>query len=429
MTPNRQFNPLYPDVLGAIAGGLRITFDDVLQAAVGIFPRSAYLNQPVEVLVILQSMIDKNMDITVGLSIPNKAADGTSIMISTPKKSVSLTLSPGEVGALHLPLVALAPTPALNDVPIRINIRYRSSRSSHAVRTPNRGVPPSALAVSPFKLQALRDVEWIDQPGNQSDQTITVRFDIAPKQMPNLLAPLKPSYEVLWTQEQMGEEKRNLLSQINEARLLAVSLSTSAVLNSLVRAVDDIYAARGLPLHPGETKAIAKMLTYTLDDRSQVDPTFDLEDQRWFQTLCQVLAHDSSIARRAPNEIVARYLFEPLIYDAILLGFTLIRSRLRANLGDRAERINYADKVMAWLAAQAEPDLIYIYLPLALGGVIVNLQVTGADDNPWEVVEGLREAYRGRVRLVEGDAMEIFDMLDKLLSKGEEDLRRARIQR
>ncbi len=379
-------------------------------------------------MCILQSMVDQNMDITVGLQIPSKAADGSKLTITAPKKSVSLTLSPGEVGALRLPLVVLQPVQPLNDLPIGVGIRYRCGKA-RTVRTAARGAPPSVLAVSPFKLHALREVEWVEYPLHPSPETLRVTFDVTPKRIPPLQEMPKPGYEVLWTQEQMSEEKRNLMSQVSEARLLAVSFTRVAVYAALVHAVDDAYAARGLPLHPGETKAIAKMLTYTLDDRSQIDPTYDLEDQRWFQTLCQVLAHDSSIARHEPGEIVARYLFEPLVYDAIMLGFTLIRSRVRANLGDRAERVNYADKVIAWLAGQAEPDLVYIYLPLALGGVIVNLQVTGPNDDPWTVVEGLREAYRGRVRLAESATMEIFDMLDKLLNKAEEDLRRARIQR
>ena len=117
------------------------------------------------------------------------------------------------------------------------------------------------------------------------------------------------------------------------------------------------------------------------------------------------------------------------MYEAVLLAFTLIRSRVKVNLGDRAERVNYANRVMRWLSWQEEADLIYIYLPLALGGVAVNHQVTWHSDNPWAVIDGLREAYRGRVRLVEGDAMEIFDMLDKLLEQGEDELKRSRILR
>ena len=121
---------------------------------------------------------------------------------------------------------------------------------------------------------------------------------------------------------------------------------------------------------------------------------------------------------------------EPLLYDAILLGFTLVRSRVKVNLGDRrrARQLRQPHHALAGRAG-SNPTWSYIYLPLVLGGVVVNHQVTGPGDDPWEVIDGLREAYRGRVRLVEGDAMEIFEILDKLLAKGEEELRRLRIQR
>ena len=428
MDKQLQFEPFYPDVLGAIAGSLRVSFEDVLQASVGLFPHRAYLNQPIEVIVILQNMIDQNMDVKIALHLPSKGADGTAIMISTPKKMISLTMTPGEVGVLRMPIVALPPTQPANNLPVQVAIRYRS-RNGKAVRPPTRGAPPSALSVSPFKLQVLRDIEWIDQPRTVSPENITVSFDIAPKRLPPLKQTIKPSYEVLWSQDQMRNEKRNILGKMDEARVLAASFSRSTLYDSLFRCVDDIYAERGLPLHPGEVNAITKMLTYTLDDRSGLDPAYKVEEQRWFQVLCQVLAHDPSVAQWSPGEIVSKYLFEPTMYEAVLLAFTVIRSRVKVNLGDRAERTNYANRVMRWLAGQAEPDLIYIYLPLALGGVVINHQVTWNNDNPWLVIDGLREAYRGRVRLVEGDAMEIFDMLDKLLEQGEDELRRSRILR
>ncbi|HVU14200.1 MAG TPA: hypothetical protein VHD90_23135 [Phototrophicaceae bacterium] len=428
MDKNLQFDPLYPDVLGAIVGGLRVSFDDALQAAVGIFPRSAYLNQPIEVIVILQSMVDQVMDIKVALHLPSKSPDGTPLMLSTPKKMVSLTLSPGEVGVLRMPLVALLPSQPATDVPIQVAIRYRS-RPGKTVRPPTRGAPPSALSVSPFKLQVLRDVEWVDHPVAASPENVTVVFDINPKRMPAVQQTLKPTYEALWTQERMREEKRNILASLDEARLLALSFSRISIYEPLLHAIDETYAARGLPLHPGEIHAIAKMLTYTVDDRTRFDPNYKIEDERWFQALCQVIAHDEAAAHWEPGELVSRYLFEAIMYDGVLAAFSLIRSRVKVNLGDRAERIAYADKVMRWLAGQIEPDLIYIYLPLALGGVVINHQVTWPDDDPWYVIDGLREAYRGRVRLIQGDAMEIFDMLDKLLARAEEELRRSRIQR
>src|SRR5262249_45658088 len=163
--------------------------------------------------------------------------------------------------------------------------------------------------------------------------------------------------------------RKNILGQMDEARLLATSFTRAAIYDALYHMVDETYATLGLPLHPGEVAAISKMLTYTLDDRSQLDPNYKVEEQRWFQVLCQVLAHDPTSAQWQPGEIVTHYLFDAAMYEAILLAFTLIRSRVKVNLGDRAERVSYANKVTRWLAGEAEPDLVYIYLPLALGGV------------------------------------------------------------
>ncbi len=429
MDKNLQFDPLYPDVLGAIAGSMRVSFESVLQAAAGIFPHSAYLNQPVEVILLLQSMVDHNIDVTVTLTLPTKSADGTEVVLTTPKKQTSVTISAGEVGVLRMPVVAMLPTQPTDDVPIRVTIQYHTKGTGKQVRPPTRGAPPSALAVSPFKMQVLRDVEWVEHPSNLPPETLVVSFNINPKRMPVAKQTLKPTYETLWAQGQMREERRNILGQVDEARLLSATFTRDMIYDFLYRAVDDTYAKLGLPLHPGETTAIAKMLNYTLDDYARLDPTFKIEEQRWFQVLCQVLAHDPQVGQWNAGEIVSRYLFEATMYDAILLAFTVIRSRVRANLGDRAERVNYANKMMRWLGGETPPDLIYIYLPLVLGGVVVNDQVTWQGDDPWKMISQLREAYRGRVRLIEGDAMEIFDMLDKLLVKGEDELRRARTQR
>lgn len=428
MDKDLQFDPYYPDVLGTIAGGLRVGFKDDLQAAVGVFPRNAYLNQPFEVIVILQNMLDQNLDVQITLNLPRKAPDGSAMKLETPRKVVSMTMKAGEVGVLRLPVVALPPTAPAIDVPAVVSIRTRS-RGGNMMRLPTRGAPPSVLSVSPFKLQALRDIEWVDHPLNQPPDNITVTFEIAARSLPALQQPLKPSYEVLWTHEKMLAERRNILNKLDEARVLAATFTRQAIYESMLLAVDDTYAACGLPLHPGEVRAIAKMLTYTVDNRVHLDPSFRPEDQRWFQTLTQVLAHDEKVAEWEPGEIIARYLFDSVMYEAVLAAFAVIRPRVRVNLGDRAERIHYANRVLLWLSGQAEADQMYIYLPLVLGGVVVNHQVTGAGDQPWDVIDGLHEARRGRIRLASGSASEVFDMLDQLLEQGEDDLRRSRVQR
>ncbi len=424
-----QFDPMFPDVLGMIAPtNARITLD-ALQLAVGVFPRQAYLNQPFEVVTILQSMIDQPMNVRIALQLPMKDPNGRPMNITAAKKMIDLSLKPGEVGALRVPVAALSPTQPGENYPIQVAVRYRASRSGKTMRPVTGGAPASVLAVSPFKLQALSDIEFVHHPHNASQENITLQFDIAPRRMPNPPLELKIAYETLWTVDQLAQEQQLLAAKVEEARMIASTLTRHHIYAAVLRRTQDLYADHGLALHPGEARAIAKMVTYTLDDGATLEQVMPLEETRWFQTLCQTLAANPEVSTWEPGEIVERYLMESAIYDAVLTGFSIIRPRVRVNLGDRQERINYANRLVSWLAGQSEPDLAYIYLPLVLGGVTVNAVVMGRDDDPWRLLDEMREAYRGRVRLASGASVEIFEMLDKLMVRAEDDLRRARIQR
>jgi len=63
-------------------------------------------------------------------------------------------------------------------------------------------------------------------------------------------------------------------------------------------------------LHPGEIRAIAKMMTYTMDEGLELEQGFSMENSRWFLTLCQVLAHNPDVFNMDRGELVTKYLFE-----------------------------------------------------------------------------------------------------------------------
>ncbi|MBN8620415.1 MAG: hypothetical protein J0L63_16005, partial [Anaerolineae bacterium] len=154
------------------------------------------------------------------------------------------------------------------------------------------------------------------------------------------------------------------------------------------------------------------------------------ENSRWFQTLCQVLAHDPELEyNMARGDFAVKYLFDAALYDAILLGFATIDPKVKEDLGDLNERISYANRVLAWFAGQGEPDPSYVYLPLAMGGVVVNLLMTPREENAWTMIDQLNEAVRGRKRLASGEVVTIFKLMDSLLNQAEDELRRARVDR
>ena len=74
------------------------------------------------------------------------------------------------------------------------------------------------------------------------------------------------------------------------------------------------------------------------------------------------------------------------------------------------------------------PELVLI-VGLVLAGVAVNSLVVLQGENPWELLDAVEEAARGRVHLASRNVKEVFDLLDKLMVRATDELRRARIQR
>jgi hypothetical protein len=422
-----SFEPLYPDVLGAITNGSRIDMES-LQCALGIFPRQTYINQPVELVLILQNMVDQNMQLKIGLQLPTEDRKGRPVVIDTPRKTLSLGLRPGEVGVLRTPIVPRPPTPPAKKLPLRIAVRYRTPQPGRRVRPIAGGPPPGLLSISSFKLQVLRDVHFAAETWHDSSDILTTYFDVAPKIMPALNLTLKTQYEALWTHEQMVDDELPP-DRINAAYRVASRMTRTAVYAHLLDEVEKRFGNRDLPLHPGEAMAIAKMMTYTLDEGLDLEPGFSVEESQWFKTLCHVLAYDESLEDMDKGELAVEYLFESALFDAVLLAFGVIGPRVREDLGDDDEQVNYANRIMTWLTSQGQPDLSYAYLPLIMGAIVINELATVNPDNPWTMLDLLREAQRGRARLFTGEKMAVFNMTADLLKFGEEALRRSRVPR
>ena len=170
------------------------------------------------------------------------------------------------------------------------------------------------------------------------------------------------------------------------------------------------------------------MLTYTLSDAA-AEQNFDLEKTLWFQTLVRALAYDDRARSWPPEVLVSRYLFDAAVYDAILLAFKIIQPRVHERLGTAMERRDYARKVVAWLGNRAESEVSYIYMPLVLGGLAMNLAIGATLENPWIMIDQVGEAAEMRVRFAREDTRMIFDMLNLLLNRAEDELVRAHITR
>lgn len=425
----KRFKPLYPDVLGAVTGGARINMEK-LQCALGVSSRQVFLNQPFEAVLVMQSMIDQPLQVKVAMRLPTTDKKGSVVVLDTPKAQVSMTMQPGEVGVLRLPVIPRPPTPPGKDFPLRIAVRFRASDNAQFVRPPGGGAPPSVIAVSAFKLQVLREVTFSAHTWNESAEIITTYFDIAPRRIPGTSDTPKEKYEILWSQEQMPKEITQAKAFIEEAKHLADSTHHGSAFHAFQEVIEERFATRDMPLHPGEVMSLAKIMAYTVDEAPKMEQSVDVEETRWFMALCQVLAHDPELINADRHELIAHYVFDEVLYEAILMGFKILEHKVKENFGDAVERMDYATRVLNWLAGRGQPDLNYIYLPLAMAGLSISRLVrTSITENPWDIVDGLTEASRGRIRLAAGETVTVFKMLEDLLNQASTTLRQQRIQR
>lgn len=423
------FGVVYPDVLGAITGGGRIV-TDALQYAVGVSPTQAFVNQPLEVIVPLQNMLDKPLPVKVSLRMPSRDKKGNPVVMEAGKSSVSVTLTAGEVALLRIPFAVHPPTPSNKGYPVQVAVRFKVDNSALKVRPPDGGPPPSVLSISPFRLQVMQEVEFVTKTSSQDN--VTVSFDLAAKRLPPPdPATLQPKYETLWASEQMKEEEKLARARIHEARRIALGLGHPTSYWELLEEVTERFADRDMPLHPGEAAAIAKMMAYTVDEAPELETQFSVESTQWFRTLCQVLAHNDEIHDLPRGELLAKYVFDAILFDTIGMAFHVLQPKVKEKLGNGDERLSYANRLMTWFAGYGEQDLTYIYLPLVLGGLVISRLVTlDIKLNPWILVDDLTEAMHGRQSLMGGEEDTIiFSMLNDLLEENRRIIRSQRIER
>lgn len=415
-----QTNVIYPDVLGAITGGGRVGTEHI-QYAVGIFPARIYLNQPLELFVVLQSMVNTKMQVKVEIKLPTSDRNGDRVVLEAAKNSTVVDLKPAEVGIIHIPMVVRPPTKPGPRFPIYVQVKTSVPQSTKVVRHADGGPPPSVLDLSPFRLQAFREVRF---ESKLSDNMLKLFFNVEPSTLPASKTPLQVRYESLWAQEFLEEEERLAQSKTQEAQRIAVAGQQGNSYDLIYQTTAEKFNARGFPLHPGEARAIAKMLTYTLEEAPSLAAGHHLQEQQWFRRMRHVLASDENLGKTMPlGEIVVKYLYESLVYDSIILAFGLLRPRTKENLGSYNEQTAYATRVFKWLAGQEDGDITYVYLPLVMGGVLTDRLVKlEQGDNPWDLIKQLRAAAHGRQQLLKGEATEIFKILERLIMDAEDDI-------
>jgi hypothetical protein len=317
--------------------------------------------------------------------------------------------------------VVRPPTQAMKRLPLRVQLTLRTARKAQAIRTPDGGPPPAVISLSQFKLQALREVQY--NSSEVSEDMIVTYIDIAPKTLPVMPVKLETRYERLWDHRVFDKEQELAQAQVKAARDLAVGAQHGSAYPELLDAVRTRFDQINFPLLPGEDRAIAKMLAYTVDEAPSYEGGHHLSNTMWFPRLCQTLAHSTRVAQMHRSDILTDFLLEAITYDAAMSAFDIVTARWKERLGTPQEQTDHAVRLMRALVGIGEMDLMCIYIPLILGGLAVDRLVNiPQPDDPWELVCDLRQAVSQRFG-DDGDPI-IIKLIERMLREVEHEVQR-----
>lgn len=352
---------LYPDVLGLIT---QQRFNlGALQYTVGLSKQTAKVHEPMEIIVVMQSMVASNMRVAIGVHPLHDAP------VEIDKQMIQLGLRMGEVGVLRVPITIRKGDVPLSDmVQLGISVRYRTSpQLRRLLRLPNSGLRPQNLeTISPYRVSQLQDFHYGAERWHKTSETVLIHIQTQDRELPYLGQPARFSYETLWSDQEFLQ-KTFTETDCQQAVHLLDDLNNMTHYQQFWDLIEALFIGGGLMLYPGELKA-ATTLVYgrlLLDIRHQnLD---QLLQRHWFQMLLQQIKEDMSMTQM-PSHIIAFTIFEALLYDALLWGCQMLKGYC-TDLPDHIEATcGYG--LMFQVGRDTRFDLQSAYYPLVLGGVM-----------------------------------------------------------
>lgn len=377
----------YPDILGYITGGPRAALGPV-QAALTVRPVVARVGSSVEVLLLLQNTADAPVRINATLQPPPGCASS--------QPELSITLFPAEVGYITLPMTASEATPAEQVVGVDVQIipqaAYRVVRVSDPAHADYYDFF-HASSVTP--LRSLQSLEFSATtcPANNATR-LEAPFFVVDAVTTARPAEVSAGWTSLWTLDDLSGDRAQIqrYGEVILERFLPV-LTEERLLDPLRRITEERIKLAGYNIQPVEVDYIARLQVAVLslavmpagDQPSLYHVGYSLRQAahtastlialpNWCRGLLELLETDAHTAEQ-PIYTLTTLLYDDLLRDAMALGFDRIRSFTGAALGSEDDEHVYGEHVLNILSrADSQPTFTDIYLPLVLGGIIVDRQ-------------------------------------------------------
>jgi hypothetical protein len=135
---------------------------------------------------------------------------------------------------------------------------------------------------------------------------------------------------------------------------------------------------------------------------------------RWFRGMMDAIARDERTAQH-PTRVIPKLLYADLFWDATLYGFELVAAATGEDLGTPEEMKEYARQNLAKMEEKNGIDFSRVYLPLVMGGILVNDKLLMDKEDPSAVLREIGVVIEERVFEISEDDMPIYHMTNDLI--------------
>ncbi len=417
----------FPDVLGYVTGGQRAPVG-IVQVALAVRPASIGAGGGAEVLLLVQNAGDARVDVSALLQLPKGLAGRNARLVAG--------LAAGEVGVMSLPVLA-QPDTAPGSYKLGLEVDVKPLAKAERLREASGGGrfhPGSVRADKARQLEALKTLTFTTTK-RLARNILEVSVEVTAGGHARLF-DAEPGWQSLWTLADVPDERVLLKYYGDTLRTRVIpQLRREYTLSPLIDATQARFAAAGFRLHSPETVLIAKVMALVLEYSApklhgfspltagyyDLSPFFAGGGQtahmpRWSRALLRLIARDERTAMHAVP-VLTRMAYDDLLRDAIALSFQVVEAATGEDVGTEQEMAVYADRLIEALQTQAGMDLVHAYMPLVLGGIVINEQLKTEDVNFIHLLRELWALLDERRTETGDDGAPVIDIAEQLIER------------
>jgi len=429
----------YPDLLGYVTGGTRLNVGPA-QLAIAVRPPEPRAGQVVQVVVLAQNAADVDIDLTVTIKPPDADARKQKGRFSAKTQRVLVGIKAAEVGTLTMPILTLPDTAPGQGYVIGVEVEAKTSAKGGSARDPNGGGVVDGDYLPDATMRALDDLKDLKFVTARRGARLDLTFDLLPPKLNLQLAEAKAGWHSI---ARLEDYKDPRLAMHKYADLLTLHLfprlKRDVMFPALTSATSEQFAAGGYPLRDAEAKLIARLMTLILEYAAPKDMQHgyvaageynvrswldhdprlanpDIELPLWFARMLAAIGKDQRAAQ-VPEKVIPKFLYFDLLHDATRHGFDLVEKATGQHLGMLNEIDEYAVQNIQRLQNGGGMDFSRVYLPLVMGGVMVNDRLVFDREDPAALIRELADVIEERVFEISDDDMPIYEMAKQIIAQ------------